>query len=313
MVQRLMSIGKDNFTTYLSFPDKMKGKTVHSNSAANLKQQYKSTHLTLSAARRIKKILTHWIIAINLTQKQNKNRFQKKRHYLVFLTLTLPSKQIESDNEIKRKYLNNFLLQLKRHKKGILYLWVAEKQKNGNIHFHICIDQYVHKDWINEHWNQVLNTGDYIKHFQAKYGKKMPPSAHIEGQKHMKVPIEYLIKYVTKGVQSINLEGHKWQCSDELKHIYEIQLPVKWWFSDYLRQYQKDLNVTYYANEFAQCYYFKGNFLKEVLDNDIFIESYNYLQNHYSKIYPELARIKKTPPPVKRKQKCTLEQLELIF
>ena len=62
---------------------------------------------------------------------------------LNFLTLTLPAKQIYSDQLVKRYCLNRFLRALKYIKPNINYIWRCEKQENGNIHFHVTLDKYI--------------------------------------------------------------------------------------------------------------------------------------------------------------------------
>src|SRR5690606_39568338 len=60
---------------------------------------------------------------------------------LSFITLTLPSPQGSiSDKEIKRGPLRMFIQKMGRRYGMYNYVWKAEKQKNGNIHFHITTD-----------------------------------------------------------------------------------------------------------------------------------------------------------------------------
>lgn len=87
---------------------------------------------------------------------------------VAFITLTLPSKQIHSDNEIKRKCLNSFLIELERYHKIKNYVWRAELQKNGNIHFHILIDKFVHWNDIRNRWNRIINKLGYVDNYRIK-------------------------------------------------------------------------------------------------------------------------------------------------
>lgn len=87
---------------------------------------------------------------------------------VAFITLTLPSKQIHTDNEIKRKCLNSFLIELERYHKVKNFVWRAELQKNGNIHFHILIDKFVHWNDVRNRWNRIINKLGYVDNYRAK-------------------------------------------------------------------------------------------------------------------------------------------------
>lgn len=85
---------------------------------------------------------------------------------IAFITLTLPSKQIHGDNEIKRKCLNSFLIELQKYEGVKNYIWRAEKQKNGSIHFHIIIDKFVHWNQVRNRWNRIVNKLGYVDRYR---------------------------------------------------------------------------------------------------------------------------------------------------
>ena len=79
------------------------------------------------------------------TEYEKSATHQKPVNYkLALITLTLPSAQRHPDEEIKSKLLNQFLIELKNKFQVRDYIWKAEKQENGNIHFHILINKYIH-------------------------------------------------------------------------------------------------------------------------------------------------------------------------
>ncbi len=79
------------------------------------------------------------------------------RYKVTFVTLTLPSPQIHTDEHIKKEALNHFLNDIRRKFKSELYIWKAEKQENGNIHFHILCDKYIHYKDLRDSWNRIIN------------------------------------------------------------------------------------------------------------------------------------------------------------
>lgn len=109
-----------------------------------------------------------------ITKSQNfTTNYEKGEKYmksvkfkLTFITLTLPAKQMHSDVEIKSKCLNSFLNDLRRKFKVDMYVWKAEKQENGNIHFHILTNKFIHHQKIRTSWNQILLKLGYISAYQ---------------------------------------------------------------------------------------------------------------------------------------------------
>lgn len=80
----------------------------------------------------------------------NPNSFNAKR--LVFLTLTLSSSQnvilINKSKDILKPYIR-----ILRGKYGCAnYVWKAESQANGSIHFHVIIDKYIDKAELQNEW-----------------------------------------------------------------------------------------------------------------------------------------------------------------
>lgn len=86
---------------------------------------------------------------------------------ICFVTLTLPSDQIHSDNEIKVTCMNSFLIELTRFYQVKNYIWRAEKQKNGNIHFHIILDKFILYNELRKRWNRIINKLGYVDRYAA--------------------------------------------------------------------------------------------------------------------------------------------------
>ena len=85
-----------------------------------------------------------------------------------FLTLKLPANQQHSDVDIK-KCLNVFLTSLRTTYNLDNYIWVAELQKNTNIHFHLVIDKYIDYVHLRRLWNKALAPLGYIEAYAAKF------------------------------------------------------------------------------------------------------------------------------------------------
>lgn len=110
--------------------------------------------------------------------------------YNLFITLTFRN-IIPSDKEAK-KLLDHYLQRLRRKKSkegrhDIHYIWVAERQKRGVIHFHLMTPEKLSDNedmkyrkleeniWTNRHWNEVVLNWAYktkkISHSESKQWK----------------------------------------------------------------------------------------------------------------------------------------------
>ena len=88
------------------------------------------------------------------------------KYKITFITLTLPAQQIHPDTEITQKCLHDFLNILRNNYGMQHYVWKAEKQKNGNIHYHITTNIYVHWSNVREEWIKCIKPLGYIETYQ---------------------------------------------------------------------------------------------------------------------------------------------------
>lgn len=106
-----------------------------------------------------------------------KSKFFRMIDYkLVFITLTLSSAQIHSDKEIKQRLLQPFIRIMRKRWNVINYVWKAEAQDNGNIHFHITTHRYIHWSEIRDTWNALQESLGYIT--RSKSGNPNSTDVH---------------------------------------------------------------------------------------------------------------------------------------
>ena len=279
-----VTINDSSVTFYNCQKNNVPRGTISDNSKTNLTKAYKSPCLTKKSKKKIKKILFYWVDAVEQSQALFKARKQRKRRYISMVTLTLPATQYESDEVIKSKYLNNFLVQLKRKVLDINYLWVAEKQKNGNIHFHLIVDRWVDKFWLQKKWNEVLDNGHYISTFANKYGHTNPPSTHVTGSKDMKNVSAYLAGYINKSPENIVIGGKLWDCSNKLLEFTKVRFQFKDWFEGEFAHYAHYFKINIKSEAFFTSYSFNKNFHKAFK----FLNFWNYCSDFLMPIYKDL-------------------------
>lgn len=199
------------------------------------------------------------------------------------LTLTLPSEIWKKtgenintpafDKEIKRQLLPKIIHYLKTEWKCNLYIYRAETQDKGRLHFHLLIDCFVGKKAIETKWNTICSY--YLSDVNIN-----APSTRIDGVKDEEQMSSYVMKYLTKGAKEgrRNTGGRQWGSCDELKEakLYTI--------SDHedshamTAYYLEDLHLNY--PETCQKFYcLKGGKFAEVEPEnkyDIVCVSYRY-------------------------------------
>ena len=142
------------------------------NSAKNLEHNKHSGEMSKKAVMRLQTALD-WMLLVSKRKDADSLRGTGKFKFKVsMITLTLPAVQIHNDLYVKKMMLNEFFTVIRKKFNIQNYIWKAEKQGNGNIHFHIIIDKYIFYKDINRIWNQILNTHGYIEIYRANQQKK---------------------------------------------------------------------------------------------------------------------------------------------
>lgn len=136
-----------------------------------------------------------------------------------FITLTLSAPQIKgTDKLIKSKMLEPWLKNMRNVYGLRSYVWRAERQKNGNIHFHVTTDTYIDYNSIRDSWNFQQGKFHFIKHFQARNDSVFPNSTDVHSIHNIRNLASYLVKYMVKDEKGLNsIEGKVWDCSLNLK------------------------------------------------------------------------------------------------
>ena len=119
-----------------------------------------------NAKKKMNRAIDYLLLMSNTKTFANIYTGRNQQFKIAFVTLTLPSNQIHSDNEIKHKCLNSFLIELKKFYKVKNYVWRSEKQGNGNIHFHILVDKFIPHQEMRDRWNRIVNKLGYVNRYR---------------------------------------------------------------------------------------------------------------------------------------------------
>ena len=205
---------------------------------------------------------------------------------IIMLTLTLSLDTQLTDQYIKRYMLTYFLTSLIRSKPDTHYLWKAETQKNGRIHFHLLLDNYFDKEKVRQLWNsiQLLHLG--VSNPELIKKVKASPSTRIEALKNKASAIDYVGKYITKNEGKRLVEGRLWGCSRELKELKPVEFCLsKTEITDIMTETLPN-EQQYYVNQYCLYYTHFPN-VRETKDHffNMHTSTLLILSNNLEKLY----------------------------
>lgn len=138
---------------------------------------------------------------------------------LGFMTLTISDRKTRSHRETYP--LLKELIRTGRRKYGLEdYIWKAEIQARGQIHYHLTISRFWHWQSIRDEWNKLQRRAGFLEDFGLRYGHYTANSTDVHSVKDVKNLGAYICKYIAKEVSKSGtqkIDGKVWDCSEKLK------------------------------------------------------------------------------------------------
>lgn len=135
-------------------------------SSENLNYNNHHGYISKSSGRKLKRAVNYMTLLSKGGNNYSKLNWKELKFKLTFVTLTLSSDQVHTDNYVKSKMLNQFLIEAKKHWEIDNYVWRAEKQGNLNVHFHIIFDKFIPWFEIRAVWNRIQAKEGYINRYR---------------------------------------------------------------------------------------------------------------------------------------------------
>lgn len=157
--------------------------------------------LTKRGASKIKR-------TVRMFQDLIENR-KKSKAYCSFITLTYPL--VWADDKLSKIHLDHFLKRIKRKIPNYIYVWVAERQRRGAIHYHILSPDFVDKEIINKAWSEIVSK--WYKKEGLEFTGVYPNVIKVYNAS------AYMTKYMTKEEESI--KGNMYGMSESARKLIE--------------------------------------------------------------------------------------------
>jgi hypothetical protein len=156
---------------------------------------------------------------VNMLQ-QSTARIRKPKLY--FFTVSFLA---GTADDLCYQVYNTWLTELRQQGLLLSYLWVAERQKNGTIHYHLAIPHYMNTPKANRIMRKILmdqknkgNLPDWDRKKLMKYNgvdiaknRDTKRPVNFASNKKQKALAQYLTKYITKNDTEMNRLA--WHCS----------------------------------------------------------------------------------------------------
>lgn len=139
-----------------------------------------------------------------------------------FITLTISCRRNIGLVEGYQKMLMPYLRKMKRH--GMkTYIWKAEFQKRGQLHYHITSNFFINWSLIRNEWNNLQRSNGYLNEYARVNRHYDANSTDVHSVYKVRDIGAYLAKYLAKGEGRKVLpprgsgNGKVWDCSRNLK------------------------------------------------------------------------------------------------
>lgn len=136
----------------------------------------------------------HYALNKNKLRKKLKaySRLPQSRQFLAFYSISFPEKL---SDDLAYQAFNTWLTRCRQSEGLRSYVWVAERQKNGTIHFHLITNDYMWIETVNYYMRKIL-----MNFAKKKLIKKTHPLYNGVDVERVTDNFQKLSRYLTKYV-----------------------------------------------------------------------------------------------------------------
>jgi hypothetical protein len=138
-----------------------------------------------------------------------------------FITLTIPTNQVLIDTKEGYELLLKPFLRTMRRKYNLKsYIWKAELQNRGQLHYHLTTNTWI--NWVNirNEWNYLLRRNNLMDEYISEHGSDNPNSTDVHKIYKIKNIASYLSKYISKDIAKTTTKFGKF--SNEIRYNNDL-------------------------------------------------------------------------------------------
>lgn len=228
----------------------------------NMREQRKETYtgrLTPGAKKRLAKAVTLMVQGTRRRWIFNPVSGRHHVHHLSFMTLTISDPTRLLDGKTAHKWLlAPFLAWLRKTKEVNTYIWKAELQKNGQIHYHVTLPNFIHYKDVRDKWNDLQRKAGLLDRYFAEHGHYDANSTDMHKVYKVRDMAAYMVKELTKSIQNAaSLGGKVWDCSANLSEAKYYTSYMKQSHHDFLELAVEEKLASKFEGERFSIYRFK--------------------------------------------------------
>lgn len=159
--------------------------------------------VTLGVRKRLTKAVNLLLQMTKPTWVKNPSRNnQLQYHNVSFITLKITSKENITGRVAYDTCFSHFLDWLTRTNGTKLYVWKLEKEKRGQVHYHITTPDFI--DWrlIRKKWNSILHNAGYLDEYAIEHGHFDANSTDIHEVSNVTNLAPYLVKALADNIEA---------------------------------------------------------------------------------------------------------------
>lgn len=198
----------------------LSGSTIFKGSLSDYSFELKAKKTAKKQEKKVPEKKTEKLYSINKTKLRSKiNSFfhlRTTQKFCAFYTISFP---LNFPDKSAMKVLNNCLTNMRVRYQAFDYIFVAERQKNGTIHFHMLVNRFFNVRIINHLFgNAILNEIQKNSLFHLNFNKQKYNGVDVKYIRNSKNLKGYLTKYVSKNDEYF--VTRPWGCSHSVSALF---------------------------------------------------------------------------------------------
>lgn len=214
---------------------------------------------------------------------------REQKHRLSFITLTVSDNTKNIDAKEAYELLLRPFLKWMTGTKGVkTYIWKAELQKRGQIHYHITTHSFLNWKEIRQKWNYLQRKAGLLEDYYSRFHHYDPNSTDVHEVYKKNDLTSYLIKYIAKAdSEKTKTTGKLWDCSENLKGANYPDYEITNEQSDFMDYIKSEGYLQSVYRNYVGIHKLPGLPGTEVLCQSLQADCTQYLKALVSRIVPE--------------------------